>query len=46
MSDSPPLEISVQETQKLLTTGAADLRLIDVRDPEEFAPLPTAWGLN
>ncbi len=33
----PPLEISVQETQRLLAADGADLRLIDVRDPEEYA---------
>ena len=33
----PPLEISVQDTQRLLAADGADLRLIDVRDPEEYA---------
>ena len=39
MSDlSPlPLEISVQETQRLLAQTESDLRLIDVRDPDEYA---------
>ena len=37
MPDVPPLEISVQETQRLLTGGNEALRLIDVRDPEEYA---------
>ena len=37
MPDLPPLEISVQETQRLLADGNADLRLIDVRDPDEYA---------
>lgn len=38
MPDLPPLEISVQETQRLLADpGAVGLRLIDVRDPEEYA---------
>ena len=32
-----PLEISVQETQRLLAEESADLRLIDVRDPDEYA---------
>ena len=32
-----PLEISVQETQRLLVEPRAGFRLIDVRDPEEFA---------
>ena len=36
MPDLPPLEISVQETQRLLAAEGADLRLIDVRDPEEY----------
>ena len=37
MTDLPPLEISVQETQRLLAAKGADLRLIDVRDPDEYA---------
>ena len=37
MPDLPPIEISVQETQRLLAADGADLRLIDVRDPDEFA---------
>ncbi len=37
MPDLPPIEISVQETQRLLAAEGADLRLIDVRDPDEFA---------
>ena len=36
MADLPPLEISVQETQRLLALPGADLRLIDVRDPDEY----------
>ncbi len=32
-----PLEISVQETQRLLAAEGAGLRLIDVRDPDEYA---------
>ena len=36
MADLPPLEISVQETQRLLAAKGADLRLIDVRDPDEY----------
>ena len=37
MADAPPpLEISVQETKERLATGDA-VRLVDVRDPEEFA---------
>ena len=34
---SPPLEISVHDTQRLLAEKGATLRLIDVRDPDEFA---------
>ncbi len=37
MPDLPPLEISVQDTQRLLAEEGAELRLIDVRDPEEYA---------
>ena len=37
MPDSLPLEISVQETQRLLAAEGAEFRLIDVRDPEEYA---------
>ena len=41
MPETPPLplEISVQETQSRIAaaTQGAGLRLIDVRDPEEFA---------
>ena len=39
MSETPslPLEISVQETDRLLAEKRPGLRLIDVRDPEEFA---------
>ena len=37
MADLPPLEISVQETQRLLDAKVPDLRLVDVRDPDEFA---------
>jgi molybdopterin/thiamine biosynthesis adenylyltransferase/rhodanese-related sulfurtransferase len=37
MSDSTiPLEISVEETQRLLTTAPTDTVLIDVREPYEF----------
>ena len=49
---SPPLEISVQDTQARLAAGGSDRpRLVDVRDADEFAycqiagaeliPLPT-----
>ena len=37
MADEPPLEISVQETQRLLAQEGADIRLVDVRDPDEYA---------
>ena len=37
MADMPPLEISVQETQRLLAAEEVGLRLIDVRDPDEYA---------
>ena len=37
MPDLPPLEISIQETQRLLAEEGADLRLVDVRDPDEYA---------
>ena len=37
MADALPIEISVQETQRLLAQEGADLRLVDVRDPDEFA---------
>ena len=37
MAELPPLEISAQETQRLLTAGGEALRLIDVRDPDEYA---------
>ena len=37
MADPLPLEISVQETQRLLTQEGVDLRLLDVRDPDEYA---------
>ena len=37
MPDLIPLEISVQETQRLLAAESADLRLVDVRDPDEYA---------
>ena len=50
MADAAPLEISVRETEQRLASGDA-VRLVDVRDPEEFAycqlpgaeliPLPT-----
>ena len=36
MADLPPLEISVQETRRLLAAGGSGLRLIDVRDPDEY----------
>ena len=35
MADTPPLEISVQQTRERLAAGSA-VRLVDVRDPEEF----------
>jgi adenylyltransferase/sulfurtransferase len=35
-TESVPLEISVEETQKLLTGAPADTHLIDVREPYEF----------
>lgn len=31
-----PLEISAQETQRLIAARGANLRLIDVRDPDEY----------
>ena len=34
---SLPLEISVREAQRLIAAKGASLRLIDVRDPDEFA---------
>ena len=34
--EMPPLEISVQETQRLMAEKGADLRIVDVRDPEEY----------
>ena len=37
MADALPVEISVQEVQRLLAREGAELRLVDVRDPEEFA---------
>ena len=37
MADAPPLEISVRETQRLLAQAGADVRLVDVRDPDEYA---------
>ena len=33
---SVPLEVGVQETQRLMAEKGADLRLVDVRDPEEY----------
>lgn len=45
MADMPPLEISVAEArEKLASTGPECPRLIDVRDPDEFAycQLPNA----
>lgn len=51
MADALPLEISVREAQRLLAQEGTGLRLIDVRDPDEYAfcrlpraeliPLPT-----
>jgi adenylyltransferase/sulfurtransferase len=35
-SSTYPLEISVEETHRLLTTKADDVRLIDVREPFEY----------
>lgn len=32
-----PLETSVQETQRLMARLGSGLRLVDVRDPEEYA---------
>ena len=37
MADVLPLEISVQETQRLLAQEGASFRLVDVRDPDEYA---------
>lgn len=37
MAEISPLEISVQETQRRLAAEAGTFRLIDVRDPEEYA---------
>ncbi len=37
MPELIPLEISVQETQRLLATEGVNLRLVDVRDPDEYA---------
>ena len=37
MAELPPLEISVGETRRLLTAEAETLRLVDVRDPDEYA---------
>ncbi|MBV9658265.1 MAG: rhodanese [Verrucomicrobia bacterium] len=34
---SPPLEISAQEARRWLDDAGAALRVIDCRDPEEFA---------
>jgi rhodanese-related sulfurtransferase len=36
MESAEELEISGQEAQRLLAENSADLRLIDVRDPEEY----------
>jgi rhodanese-related sulfurtransferase len=36
MSDSYPLELSVEETKRLLDENPADVVLIDVREPSEF----------
>jgi rhodanese-related sulfurtransferase len=48
---SVPLEVGVQDTQRLMAEKGADLKLIDVRDPDEYEhcrlagaeliPLPT-----
>jgi adenylyltransferase/sulfurtransferase len=35
-TESVPLEVSVEETQKLLNSAPADTHLIDVREPYEF----------
>ncbi len=35
MSDTYPLELSVEDTQRLLTTMPTDVVLIDVREPHE-----------
>jgi rhodanese-related sulfurtransferase len=37
MEGSLPIEISAQEAQRLLADKGASLRLVDVRDPEEYA---------
>jgi rhodanese-related sulfurtransferase len=37
MDSALPVEISGQEAQRLLAEKGANLRLIDVRDPEEYA---------
>ncbi len=37
MDSALPLEISGQETQRLLAEKGTELRLVDVRDPEEYA---------
>lgn len=37
MAEPLPLEISVQETQRRLVAGGGNLRLVDVRDPDEYA---------
>ena len=44
MADLPPLEVSVQETKRLLASEGGNMRLIDVRDPDEyeFCRLPSA----
>ena len=33
---SVPMEVGVQDTQRLMAEKGADLRLIDVRDPDEY----------
>ena len=33
---SVPMEVGVQDTQRLIAEKGADLRLIDVRDPDEY----------
>ena len=51
MSEDSSLEVSVAETQRLLAVKAGSIRLVDVRDPDEYEhcrlpgaeliPLPT-----
>ncbi len=35
-SSSLPLEVGVQDTQRLIAEKGASLRLVDVRDPDEY----------